>query len=264
MFAQGLKQAPRHSAPSTAAGRPPDQVARISPLGWKIRFVCASIVMFAAYARITTILDGTGWRTPRLVEARHPDALRDCDQENTNIETHATCIVARDSARDTERKARRGKEAAEAAKRRLEEKALEDEVSRQRDLAGREEFEKRIDALTTGEKRFVTDAEKYEFLEHATRALVRFLAAHEPPAVRAKIQYIPPRDAVSALNSLGTRKSDASANEQVEKTCNARMIPAWRARCGDLLKRDVLALPVVTTGFYLSVLVNAATLTSKR
>jgi hypothetical protein len=144
--------------------------------------------MFAAYAGITTVLDGTGWRAPRVVEARHPDALRDCDQENTNVETRAACIVARDNAREAERKARREKEAAETAKR------------------------------------------------------VRFLAAHEAPAVRAKIQYMSPRDAVNALNSLATRRSEPSAREQVDKTCNARTVPDWRAACGKLLKRDVLKL----------------------
>lgn len=188
MSAPGLQQAPWHGAPNTSAGRPPTQVAPISPLGWKIRFVCASIVMFAAYAGITTVLDGTGWRAPRVVEARHPDALRDCDQENTNVETRAACIVARDNAREAERKARREKEAAETAKR------------------------------------------------------VRFLAAHEAPAVRAKIQYMSPRDAVNALNSLATRRSEPSAREQVDKTCNARTVPDWRAACGKLLKRDVLKL----------------------
>jgi hypothetical protein len=177
-----------------------------------------------------------------VVEARHPDALRDCDQENTNVETRAACIVARDNAREAERKARREKEAAETAKRRLEEKALDDEVSRQRDLAKLDEFEKQIDVLTIGEKRFATNTEKNEFLENATRALVRFLAAHEAPAVRAKIQYMSPRDAVNALNSLATRRSEPSAREQVDKTCNARTVPDWRAACGKLLKRDVLKL----------------------
>ena len=242
MSAPGLQQAPWHGAPNTSAGRPPTQVAPISPLGWKIKFVCASIVMFAAYAGITTVLDGTGWRAPRVVEARHPDALRDCDQENTNVETRAACIVARDNAREAERKARREKEAAETAKRRLEEKALDDEVSRQRDPAKLDEFEKQIDVLTIGEKRFATNTEKNEFLENATRALVRFLAAHEAPAVRAKIQYMSPRDAVNALNSLATRRSEPSAREQVDKTCNARTVPDWRAACGKLLKRDVLKL----------------------
>jgi serine/threonine protein phosphatase PrpC len=59
--------------------------------------------MFAAYAGITTVLDGTGWRAPRVVEARHPDALRDCDQENTNVETRAACIVAREIMARVER-----------------------------------------------------------------------------------------------------------------------------------------------------------------
>jgi hypothetical protein len=173
-------------------------------------------------------------------------------------------MIARENAREAEWKARREKEAAEASKRRREEKELEDEIARQRDRAKRDEFEKRIDVLTLGEKRFTTNAEKEEFLEDVTRALVRMLVAEEGPMVRARIQNMHPSDAVSVLSSEGRRNPDPIVRDKTQTVCDTRTIPDWRARCGELLKRNVLTLPVVMSRFYLSVLVNAAPFTASK
>ena len=121
--------------------------------------------MFLAYACIAGFFERIGGRTPRVVELRHPNATLNCDTQGMSLEARGICIVARDTARDAERKKRQETRAAENDKRREEQRRFDDEVIRQRDLLNRAEFDKRIDALTLDTKRFVSDAEKLEFLE---------------------------------------------------------------------------------------------------
>ena len=238
-----------------------------SVLGWKFRFIGAAVVMFLAYACIAGFFERAGGRAPRVVEQRDPDATLNCDVQGMSLEARARCMVARDAARDAEQKKRQEKRSAEEDKRRKEQKALDDEIIRQRDLLNRAEYDKRIDALALGQKRFVSDAEKQEFLEETTGVLVRLLVAtqgHPAHALRWKVVNRSPRDAVDIINYEGKTMPDMALRAEAQKICDARTIPDWRIRCGEVLKREVLKLSVVTARFYLSVLVNSAPFSTSR
>ena len=73
-----------------------------------------------------------------------------------------------------------------------------------------------------------------------------------------------PRDAVDLINYEGKGTPDTAVRAEAQKICDARTIPDWRIRCGDVLKREVLKLPVVTLRFYLGVLVNSAPFATNR
>jgi hypothetical protein len=234
-------------------------------LGWKIKFIGAAIVMFLAYSAIAPLIDHSGWRAPRMIETRDPDAERDCHAKDISMEARAACIVARDDARDAKWKARREMEAAEYAKRRAEEKALEEEVTRQRAAAKskqlRAEYERRIDAITTGQKHFANYTEKTAHLEETLRVLVQLLAAtegHPAKALDRRIQRLNPADALAVINMEGKEMPSAEARAEADRICGARTASGWRDRCADLLKRHVLKLPVGITRYYLNAVTNAA------
>jgi len=100
--------------------------------GLKLKFIAAAVCMFLAYALAGGVIESTGLRKPRMTDARDPDAERNCYAPHLPLEKRAACIVARDDAREVERKARREKEAAERAAKQAQDKALDDEIERRR------------------------------------------------------------------------------------------------------------------------------------
>ena len=113
----------------------------------------------------------------------------------------------------------------------------------------------------------MSDAEKQEFLEETTGVLVRLLVAtqgHPAHALRWKLQNRSPQDAVDVINYEGKTMQDLAFRAEAQKICDARTIPDWRIRCGEVLKREALKLSIVTIRFYLSVLVNSAPFATSR
>jgi hypothetical protein len=219
--------------------------------------------MFSAYAGISALLEQTGWRPRRVAETLAvPDARLDCNGREMTLEARAACIVARDSARNAERKLRHEKEAVEYAKRQAERKALDEEIERQRALAKNKrmkaDYDARMDAISSTEMRFGSQIEKAAFREATLKTLIGLLAStegHPAKALSWKVDNLRPSDAIAVINMEGKEKVDIKIGAQVEDICSARQKTNWREHCGEVLKEYVVQLPVYTTQYHLSALI---------
>ena len=254
--------------PAGARARPDERPAGHYGSAWsnaishKIQFVLLAIGMFAVYGAVSVVLEHTGWRTRRTVETSNPAAHQTCEPAGKSLEAHAACVVARDDAREAERKISREKQAAGYAKRQAEEKALDNEIERQRAATKsarlKVEFDTRLDDLRSTQKRFASVAEKSAFREATLKALVGLLAlteGHPAKALSWKIEKLRASDAVAVIDMDGKENPNAKLRAQVDDICDARNHTEWRQRCGRLIKEHVVELPVYSMQYHLSALV---------
>jgi hypothetical protein len=230
---------------------------------WKIHFVVLAVLMFSAYAGISALLEQTGWRPRRVAETLAvPDARLDCNGREMTLEARAACIVARDSARNAERKLRHEKEAREYAKRQAEKKALDEAIKRQRALARNKrmkaDYDARMGVISSPATRFDSQVERAAFREATLKTLIGLLAStegHPAKALSWKLESLRPSDAIAVINMEGKEKVDVKIGAEVEDICGARQETNWREHCGRILTEYVVQLPIYTTQYHLSALI---------
>ena len=237
---------------TVATGTPQAGVAWLLRQSWKVKFICAAILMFLAYGLFATLYESPAVRSGAT--SRAPT----CDTRMP-LKERAECIIALESAAAALEDAEHQRQAAEQQRIQVEEKALNDEVRRQRNLALakplKEAFDKRLVEIAAANAPITDFAARQELISALQFQIFQIMRLSEHPLNRLPDSFKPARLEDVNTSSVEARTAPQGrgpADAAVMKACNQQPRPV----CAEALTTHILKLPYYSAANYILLIVR--------